>query len=767
MIQHYLKIAIRNLLKYRMQTLISIIGLTVGFVSFSLSGMWMNYEQNYDNFHDGADRVYVASVPSVFRTSGFSTTTSPLLAAHLVNTFPEIEVATYIGFKTEFNDDQHRHWTMISVDSAFISIFPVTVLEGSLQFLYNTADEIAISDKAARLLFGEESPIGKKFPLDKKMTVTAVVQKWKGHSNYDFDIISRRKAPEYLEWGYASGTTLFRVTPDTDINALCKKLKDIEVNMRGNVRKYPIHITPITEYHYTHPKYNIFIRIEYVRLFCLISLLIVLGALSNYLIIYLIRIRMRQREWALRKVNGASEGSLIALLMSEILLLLLASVPVGFLLVEISLPIFKRWSYIAEENNLFFYKETFIYMSIAIGTVLLFAWFTLLVQRRFTLQSAISSIITRRFSTLYRRVGVWFQLVVSIGFIFCTIVMMKQLHHLRTSADMGVTNTDIEYVAYLEGIPDSDKEHWVKLMKEIPEIDFREISNFPLPGLSQSMFTAIEWDDKQPGDEEVAVNEYQISKETFDLLGLQLVAGIFPDESSTPNDILINEALVKKLGWKEPVGKKFHKSYVVAGVLKDIRLSPITQALPAIYTVSMFPPQKQYVYTYHGEYKDVQNAINAHIKKSYPNFYMWSRSVGHIIEEATASENILMKLLTIASIVCGIIAVFGIFSLVNLSCEQRRKEIAIRKVNGATISDIISIFLREYLILLALAATVAFAVGYIVMRHWLEEYVIQTVISWWIYIVILIAVIAIIFISIGWRIWQAARQNPAEIIKSE
>lgn len=262
---------------------------------------------------------------------------------------------------------------------------------------------------------------------------------------------------------------------------------------------------------------------------------------------------------------------------------------------------------------------------------------------------------------------------------------MKQLHHLRTSADMGVTNTDIEYVAYLEGIPDSDKEHWVKLMKEIPDIDFREVSNFPLPGLSQSMFTAVEWDGKQPGDKEVAVNDFQISKETFDLLGLQLVAGIFPDESSSPNDTLINESLAKKLGWKDPVGKKFHKSYVVAGVLKDIRLSPITQALPAIYTVSKFPPRKQYVYTYHGEYKDVLKAINNHIKKSYPDFYMWSRSVGHIIEEATASENILMKLLTVASIVCGIIAVFGIFSLVNLSCEQRRKEIAIRKVNGATI----------------------------------------------------------------------------------
>lgn len=767
MIQHYLKIAIRNLLKYRMQTWISMIGLAVGFVSFALSAMWMNYEQSYDNFHKGADRIYVATVPSLFYSSGFSIVTSPMLAPHLLKDFPEIEAATYTNFTTEFNDEQNRHWKMISVDSAFISIFPVTMLEGSLQFLYNTANEVAISDRAARLLFGDESPIGKEYPFDKKMIVTAVVQEWKGHSNYDFDVIARREAPAHQEWGYAIGTTLFRVAPGTNIDILRKKLEDLEVDMKGYMRKYPIHITPLTEYHYTHSNYDTFVRIEYVRLFCLISLLIVLGALSNYLIIYLIRIRMRQREWALRKVNGATEKSLILLLMSEIILLLFAVILVGLLLTEISLPTFKRWSHILDESNLFFYKETLIYMSIAIGAVLLFAWATLLIQRRFTLQSAISSVFTRRFSAFYRRAGLWFQLVVSIGFIFCTVVMMKQLHHLRTSADMGVTNTDLEYVAYLQGIPDSDKDSWVKLMKEIPDIDFREVSNFPLPGASQSMFTTSEWDGRQPGDEEVGVNDCRISKETFDLLGLQLVAGVFPDDSSSPNDILINETLAKKLGWKDPVGKKFHKTYVVAGVLKNINLSPITQAMPAIYTVSMSPPQKQYVYTYHGKYKDVQKTINEHIKKSYPDFYMWSRSVSRIIEDATASENILMKLLTVASIVCGFIAVFGIFSLVNLSCEQRRKEIAVRKVNGATISDIISIFLREYMVLLALAATVAFTVGYIIMMHWLEGYVIQTAISWWIYVAILIAVIIVIFISIGWRIWQAARQNPAEVVKSE
>ncbi|EKU92586.1 ABC transporter permease [Bacteroides oleiciplenus] len=766
MIQHYLKIAIRNLLRYKAQTLISVIGLAVGFASFALSGMWVNYEQSYDTFHDGADRIYVASISSVFYSNGYSTITSPLLAPYLVKNFPGIESATYTNFTTEFNDEQSRHWKMISVDSAFISIFPVTVLEGNLQFLYNTADEVAISDKAARMLFGDESPIGKEYPFDKKMTITAVVQEWKGHSNYDFDVISRRKAPKYQEWGYADGTTLFRVAPGTNIDALQKKLESMEVDMRGTIRKYPVRITPLTEMHYTYPYYNTFVRIEYVRLFCLVSMLIVLGALSNYLIIYLIRIRMRQREWALRKVNGATEKSLIILLMSEIILLLFAAILVGLLLVEICLPTFKQWSYIFEESY-FFYKETLIYMSIATGIVLLFAWGTLAVQRHFTLQSAISSVFTSRFSVFYRRMGLWLQLVISIGFIFCTVVMIKQLHHLRTSADMGVTHTDVEYVAYLQGISDDEKENWVRLMKEIPGIDFREVSNLPLPGSSNSMFTTIEWDDKQPGDEEIAISSFQVSKETFNLFGLQLVTGIFPDESSDRNDVLINEALAKKFGWKNPIGKKFSKSYVVAGVLRDIRLSPTVEAMPAVYTISMFPPRKEYAYTYHGKYEDAQKAINEHIKQNYPDFYMWSRSFSRIIDDATASERVLMKLLTVSSIICIIIAVFGVFSLVNLSCEQRRKEIAVRKVNGATISDIIGIFLREYMSILALAAIVAFATGYIVMKHWLEGYVIQTTITWWIYVAILATVIVIISISIGWRIWQAARQNPAKVIKSE
>ena len=131
------------------------------------------------------------------------------------------------------------------------------------------------------------------------------------------------------------------------------------------------------------------------------------------------------------------------------------------------------------------------------------------------------------------------------------------------------------------------------------------------------------------------------------------------------------------------------------------------------------------------------------------------------------SENALLKMLGVGTIVCILISAFGIFSQITLSCERRRKEIAIRKVNGARIKDILFMFMKEYFLILSAAAIISFPIGYILMKRWLESYIQQTDISVWIYISIFAGIAFIIAICIGWRVWQAARQNPAEVIKSE
>lgn len=151
----------------------------------------------------------------------------------------------------------------------------------------------------------------------------------------------------------------------------------------------------------------------------------------------------------------------------------------------------------------------------------------------------------------------------------------------------------------------------------------------------------------------------------------------------------------------------------------------------------------------------------------YPEVKYEFVNVEELYEKYLQSENTLLKLLGFVAVVCLLTAVFGIFSLVALTCKQRQKEIAIRKINGATIKDILSAFAREYFWLLSLAAIMAFPVGYAVMKHWLESYVVQTAISGWIFVSIYAGAALVIAVSIGWRVWRAANENPAEVIKNE
>ena len=166
-----------------------------------------------------------------------------------------------------------------------------------------------------------------------------------------------------------------------------------------------------------------------------------------------------------------------------------------------------------------------------------------------------------------------------------------------------------------------------------------------------------------------------------------------------------------------------------------------------------------------GKWEELERNVNLLMEKEYPEVDYHFISMSDAYDEYLESEYLLMKLLVFVSVICILVSAFGIFSLVTLTCRQRRKEIAVRKVNGATVRDILLIFAKEYFILLTLAALLAFAAGYAVMKRWLEQYVEQTEISIWVFILIYVAAAAVVSVSIASRVWQAARQNPAEVIK--
>lgn len=781
MIHHYLKVAFRNMLKYRTQSLISIIGLSVGFVCFTLASLWAYYEQTYDNFHEGADRIYLAGNENEVAGDQFSAWTSGLLSGYLEEHFPEIEKASRISFyydKRINHKGAEHQLAMAEIDSSFLSMFHITTIEGNTHLRLEEG-QIALTEQAAKRIFGEESPIGKQIQVSDRgnaeTTVVALLKSWKGHSVLSFEALLPVSSSIKESWTRQQFYTLFRAYPQTNIDTLQKKLTNIQVAEEGYKTVITVPVTPLTTLRSTHPLNEVHVKLNHIRIFALIGGLVIFCGLCNYLTMLVTRIKMRRRELALRQVNGASNSSIFLLLISELLLLLFISALVGLMLIEIILPAFRSLSQI-EESTSFFYMNTIFYLLALIGITICFSFILIWYIRRKTLLSNIDAKSFSRSSGWFRKGSLLLQLTISIGLIFCTSVMMKQLHFLTTSNELGMERHNIAFISYSEGLSEAFFDKTLSQMPDVTSI----LKGYNSPVLKKHYMTNTldKWDNKADNDKDITAEIEVLGKDFADFFHVTLLEGNIPDEKECKGKIVLNEAAAKAFGWHDPIGKKIFdldEPWTVAGIIRDIQsTSPIYPVLPVIY-FSIHDKENaegkkgcHMIFKFReSSFKQVTQALQDAAHRENPDNKMIIVNIEDEYKKYLQSESSLMKLLSVVSLVCIAISIFGIFSLVTLSCEQRRKEIAIRKVNGASAGTILHLFFQEYLILLLVASIVAFPLGYVVMKHWLESYVKQTTMAVWIYIVIFLGVAAVIFISIIWRVWKAARQNPAEVIKNE
>ena len=256
--------------------------------------------------------------------------------------------------------------------------------------------------------------------------------------------------------------------------------------------------------------------------------------------------------------------------------------------------------------------------------------------------------------------------------------------------------------------------------------------------------------------------------------GIRLAAGKFIRPNSGRGEIMLNESAVRVMGVANPVGMtvtyRDKRQATVTGVVRDLHITaPTIPIQPTLYVCQTeWIAHDDILLKYHeGAWPELRHRVDSLFAKDYPEVHYRLVNVMDEYNAYLKAEHLLMRLLAFVSTVCILVSAFGIFSMITLSCERRRKEIAIRKVNGARVGDILGLFAREYLLLLAAAAVVAFPVGYVLMKRWLESYVEQTPLSWWLYAVIFLGMALLVALCIGWRVWRAANENPAEVVKRE
>lgn len=772
MIQHYFKIAFRNILKYKTQSIISILGLAVGFTCFALANLWIHYEMTYDAYHEGADRMYILCKESVFGVNGYSTSMPYPASTLLKNDFPEVEAACAYTRWVQKVDLKANDCTVetnnIQADSCFMKMFNISILAGSRDFMYSN-DKIALTEDMTMRLFGSTDVLGKEVKNynDDTLTICAILSNL-DHSNLSFGYWEQG---EYFrrwqnDWSNGSFEIIIKLRKGTDPIAFQKKLaaNETKADPRDPRRVFEeIRLMPLNEYHYSSINRNQSFQFYYLILFSVAGGLVILCSLFNYLSLFITRMRIRGREIALRKVCGSSIGGVFILLSVEYLYIILLSGVLGMAFVETALPAFRKLSGVS--GNI--YGESLLYFA---GILLL----SLLLLVPFAIRRS----STRNTGNKYalRKLSITFQLMIGILVTFCIIVMMKQIYYL-TNTDLGWERKDIASINLL--YPDNDFEAIADKIKQFSctrEVVSGHCCLLPQSsGLSQ---TFTNWDGKEDAVKSIDMRCLWNCEKTVSFYNLKLLAGEMVKSTET-NKIMINESAVKALGMSDPIGKKLYQqtqASTIVGIIKDFHITAPTEPVQPYVLVARdilkgmgFSIGKgQILIKFHdGKWKELKNRIDSMFSREYPEVRYRLYNTEEEYAGYLKSEDALIKLLSFVAMVCVLIAAFGIFSLITLSCEQRRKEIAVRKVNGATIRDILIMFVKEYMLLLVIAGVIAFPVGYVLMKRWLENYVEQTVISAWIYFAIFGGIMVVIFACIGWRVWQAARQNPAEVIKSE
>ena len=777
MLLHNIKLAFQQMRKYRLQSAVSIVSLAIGFACFALAMLWIRYERTFDTQHPDADRLYM-----VYQKEGLIVREP--LAGYLASNLPEAEMVTKIvpGQNTILIDGVKHEINEMQCDSSFLKTMGIRVVSGNADFWMHR-HQYAVTEEFAAKVWGKENPIGKTFKSvwnDQELTVTAVVSSYGQHTNILFDIIYGETYE--LNWYSSRGYALVCLNQRADGEAFVQKMDTFVVKVpetvhdwgKGGAFDYSgLSAVPLGRFRQvlsdsgetsTLSSATGLVQFRHIRIIALAGILLIMSGLLNYLTLFLNRIFIRHREVVLRSVFGATTRNIMAMLFTEYALLLVIALGCGLLFIEALLPWFRGITGIASVRHAI-YGETAIYSAVVMVVGFILSVPVIGYFRRKSAQHSLQGRGVQHTYKSFRKLSVVVQMTISIGFIFCTAVMMMQLEKLRH------TNPGFERqnMAVLNIYDDNDHKAFAQQLNQIPEIkEWHEgYSLFPRNGMI-GFSLGVGGTDKR-----IYCNMVLGAKDYQQFYGLQLKEGRWIEEGDK-DCAVVTESAVKEMDVEKPIGTRLEQSkkqgYTIVGVVEDIFYKgPSDKAENHLFCNDLYGSSYGhglYLIKYHkGTWDSLSKKLNDMLKNTETGKNTYSlKNCEEEYDKIILSELTLRKLMTAVSLVCILISLFGIWSMIMLDCEQNRKEIAVRKVFGAKVSQVLAQFITEYLLLLVAAAIIAFPIGYAGMKPWIEQYIIQTELPWWLFVGIFLLITLLVTLCIGWRVWKTARAHAAEEI---
>ncbi len=803
LLRNYVRIALRNIRRHKGYSIINIAGLALGMACCLLIIFFVHYELSFDRFHQDADHISRITIDATLNGNPLNVPRSPApLALNLVAQYREVRSATRIiqwwsSLPVRFAEKEFIQTKIAFADPPLFDVFTFPLLRGDPKTALARPYTVVVADHTARMYFGTDDPIGKflKFGERYEFEVTGVVKDVPQNSHLQFDLLCSLET--YFSWYPASRDQWFgnfiyftyvRLNRPEARKTLEAMLPGLVEEKMGNALKalkanFRFYLQPLTDIHLRSNlqwDYGPNGDILYVYIFTAIAVVILAIACMNFINLATARATRRGREVGLRKVIGARRGDLIGQFLGESIITSLASLLAAWILVRLALPLFKSLSGIELTFGL---RELAWLVPVVVGLVLFCgvaagsypAFYLSSFQPARTLKAGG---LAGSGNARFRRLLVMSQFVLSIAMLIGTRTIADQIRYMKNK-DLGFQKEQVLVIRHAGGKTPPSPDVIKSRLREIPGIMNAAGTNF-VPGddpRDQSLDVVVPEGYAEGAN--LTIRRINADADFVRTMGMTIGRGrdFSTDIPSDPkNAILLNEEAARKTGWADPIGKTIrvmvgvnrYETKTVVGVVKDFHISSLRDKIEPVYLSNDLGGSSDFVVKLRTDnvgplLEEIKKAWRSVSSGGWVDYFF----IDENFESLYHSEERLNTIFSSFSVLGIAIACLGLFGLASFLAEQKKKEIGVRKVLGASVGQVVGLLSREFLKLIGLAALTAWPIAYFAMTIWLRGFAFRTGLSLWTFLGSAAAALAIAFLTVGYQAIRAAWANPIDSLKYE
>ncbi len=784
MLKHHILITYRNFLRYKSSFFINLIGLSSGLACALLIYLWVNDELHVDTFHQKEETLFQVMEHQQYAEGLMTTSSTPgMLAETLKEEIPEIEYAattTWINSYTLTTDDINIDAEGYHVGADYFNIFSYGLYEGDPNTVLKNINSIVISRELAIQLFGtSDNVIGKEVQLqhDRLFLVTGLFEGTPGNSSYQFDFVLPfelfKETNEWvLNWDSNGPRTFIILRSDADAHAVSEKIADF-VRPRNEDTNVTLFLQQYSQ-RYLYGRWENGQpdggRIEYVQLFSIIAIFILVIACINFMNLSTARASRRAMEVGMKKAVGASRLSLVGQFLVESILLTGISLIVAFLAIWLFIPKFN--SITSKEIELVLSPSlAAVALGITILTGLIAGSYPALYLSGFQPAAVLKKEIQRSGGELWIRQGlVVFQFTLSIVLIVAVTIIYSQISFMQTK-NLGYKNDNlIQYE--IEGTVEDRLDTYLTEIQRIPGVVIASSIGHSMLGQNNNT-SGLKWEGKNP-DDRILFENVRVNYDLIETMDMEILEGrSFQRELNDDTiRVIFNEAGIEVMGMQDPIGQviRLWDEYdlEIIGVVKNFHFQSLhTEVNPLFIWVSQENTWNIMVRIEGGKEKETVAALESQYNSFNPGFTFDYKFMDVEYENMYRAEQQVASLSKYFAIFAILISCLGLFGLAAFTAERRMKEIGIRKALGSTVTSIVYLLTKDFTRLVFISILIGVPLSFMLVYNWLQRFAYSMELNPWYFVGAGVVAIVVAWMTVGIQAFKSANVNPVTCLREQ